>query len=82
MKMLYCIRCEKIVPVEEPIQGHSIIQFVPDEGIQEIFWCEGDFTRSAPEYDPDWDLQDEPDEEELALMDKSAEELRLYFEGE
>lgn len=71
-----------MVAVEEPVEGHSIIQFVPDEGTQEVFWCEGGFTSSAPEIDDDWDLQNEPSQEELVLMNLAAEELLRDFEGE
>jgi hypothetical protein len=81
MKLLWCIQCEQIVPVEEPIEGHSIIQFVPDAGEQEIFWCEGEFTSSAPVMSDDWDLQDEPSNEELAEMNLHAEEMLNDFEG-
>ena len=83
MKLLYCLRCEEIVPVEEPVQDHSIIQFVPDERTQEIFWCEGGFESCEPSYiDPDFDVQDEPSQIELVKMNLAAEQLLQDFEGE
>lgn len=84
MEIKYCINCEAYVPVEFPIEGHSIIQFVPDEGTQEISWCEGEFTECAiTEVDPDWGMKlVEPTPAEMAIMNGHAEELYRDFEGE
>lgn len=78
MKMMWCISCEKIVPVEEPISGHSIVQFVPDEGVDEVCFCEGPFVEFEADIDPDWDLNlEEPSGDELFIMNKNAEYLLL-----
>ena len=75
-KLMYCLQCEEMVAVEEPIEGHSVVEFVPDEGQSEVLWCEGGFTTCPPEHsDPDWDMQDEPSQEELVRMNLAAEEL-------
>lgn len=72
-KLMYCITCEKEVLVEEPIQGHSVVEFVPDKGRQEIFWCEGEFTESAPVEVPDWEIGlVEPTDDELNEMNLNA----------
>lgn len=80
--MRWCIACEKMVAVEEPIEGHSVVEFVPDEGTQEIFWCEGAFVEcEPPTNDPDFDLRDEPSGDELLIMNKNAEDLLADLEG-
>ena len=35
-KLMYCLQCEEMVAVEEPIEGHSVVEFVPDEGQSEV----------------------------------------------
>jgi len=76
MKMMWCIMCEQMVAIEEPVQGHTIIQFVPDAGEQEVFWCTGEFVDCAPDEDAyDFDLQDEPSQIGLAKMNLNAEEI-------
>ena len=77
----WCINCEEWVAVEQSIEGHSVVQFVPDMGESEIFWCEGEFTDSPPpdNFDPDFDLRDEPSQKELELMDVCAKYLMEEF---
>ena len=84
MNIMWCINCEEYVAVEFPIEGHSVIQFVPDEGTQEIFWCEGEFTECAPyDIDPEWEMKlVEPTPAEMAFMDCNAEVLYQDYEGE
>ena len=74
MELKYCLTCEEVVAVESPIEGHTVIEFVPDEGQQEVLWCEGPFTNApCPDVDPNWDLYlEEPAQEELAIMNANA----------
>lgn len=78
----WCINCEEWVAVEQPIEGHSVVQFVPDMGEIEVFFCEGPFAFTCPEeYDKDFDLNiSEPDDSELIIMNINAQRLMGDFE--
>jgi hypothetical protein len=84
MKMMYCIKCEQTVAVEEPVQGHTTM-ITPatrwDEA--EYIFCQGPFEKVEPVEDPDWDLNlEEPNGDELFVMNMAAERLLLDLEGE
>jgi len=84
MNIKYCITCQKEVPVESPIEGHTVVEFVPDAGQQEVLWCEGPFTDTpCPEVDPNWEMDMvEPTDDELFLMAIAADHLMEDFEVE
>jgi hypothetical protein len=83
MKMMYCLSCGEMVAVEEPIHGHTIVQFVLDAGEQEVFFCDGEFVECAPdEYDEDWELNlEEPSSSEVFQMNLAAKLLLEDFIG-
>lgn len=75
----YCIACEEEVAVEDGLEGHTIL--VGDSLPFDVDFCSGPFTMTPPpdNFSPDWDLQDEPDEVELAVMDLLAEKIKKDF---
>lgn len=77
---VYCLK-HGWVTVMDGLDGHTVI----DENWN-VKFCEGLVYLCAPDFDldiePDWDLQDEPSQEELVLMNLAAEELLRDFEGE
>jgi hypothetical protein len=83
MKMMWCVTCEQMVAIESPVHGHTIVQFVPDAGEQEVFWCGGEFVECAPdEYDPDFEINlEEPFSSEVFQMNLAAQKLLEDFIG-
>lgn len=84
MTSMFCIFCEKTVLVEHPVEGHTVLEFIPDEGMQEVCFCEGPFAGCEPdEYDPDFDLNlEEPSSTEIYQINLTAKQLLLDLEGE
>lgn len=81
-KKVYCLRCDKEVLAEEPVEGHSEFVYMGN-GFGDVIWCAGPFSESEPpELEEDWNcnLQD-PSPAELEEMNANAEELLLDFEG-
>lgn len=85
---MYCIECEmNLTPSSEKMVndvGFHFTLFNKKKDEWEI--CYGEFTFSAPpEIEDDWygtgwqDNLEEPDPEELEMMDRAAESLELEF---
>jgi hypothetical protein len=74
---LYCIECEKMVDAFEL----SVLSLHYREDKNNRWSCFGEFTYSAPpELPEDWKLSlEEPDADELEMMEKAAESLELEF---
>lgn len=79
----YCIKCGEDVVVEDGVEGHTILQWFPGE-LPEVDFCEGPFaTVQPPENlfdEENWELVEEPTQEELAIMNLNAEVLYQDFE--
>lgn len=67
----YCIECESEVHVRAD-NSHVVMTWYDDE-----YFCYGPFTYSTPPaYPENWhEIVQEPDDEELALMNEEAELL-------
>ncbi len=83
MKKKYCIECEEMVLVERGIEGHSKLDVVSDDDIHwhlEVDFCEGPFADCPPPPLGEFDLNEEPTPEELAVMDANGRLLMSYLE--
>jgi hypothetical protein len=84
-QILWCIECEEDVIVGDGVEGHT--HYVAVDGWEcDVEFCEGPFTYCQPPvslFDEDnWEMVDEPIQEELAIMNLHAEELYQDFEYE
>lgn len=78
MDYRWCITCERIVPNwarPEEVPYHINAVSTPDD--VDLMNCYGPFTYSTPpDYPDNWnEIVQEPDDEELALMNEEAELL-------